>query len=100
MTMCRSIALGLSKEKIYVNCFCPGLTLTPVTKSFLEDLPPTKVSPMENHLKAVEKFLDTDIFGATIESDSGGLYDRKRPEPWSPEHQSWVYVQEETEIGH
>lgn len=99
MTMCRSIALGLSKEKIYVNCLSPGLTLTPVTKSFLMDLPPTKVSPMENHLKAVEEFLDTNIFGATIESDSGGLYNRKRPEPWSPEHQSWVYVQEESEIG-
>ncbi|KPI34541.1 Diacetyl [(S)-acetoin forming] [Cyphellophora attinorum] len=97
-TMCRSIALDMSKEKIYVNSFCPGLTLTPVTRTFLEDLPPTKVSPMENHMKAVEQFLSTDVFGKIIESDAGGLYNRERPEPWSPEHQSWVYVQEGVEV--
>lgn len=93
--MCRSIAPTLSNENILVNSLCPGLTLTTTTKPVLEFFPKSLLTPMENHVKVFEQFLDTDLWGATIESDVAGSYNRKRPEPWAPENQGWVYTQED-----
>lgn len=45
---------------------------------------------MENHLKVVDHLLNTNTWGATLESDAGGMFDREAPTPWSPEHQGWL----------
>lgn len=45
---------------------------------------------MANHIEAIETFLDTDIHGAAIESDAGGIFNRQQPEFWSPQHQAWL----------
>ncbi|KAL4810666.1 hypothetical protein BDV18DRAFT_127759 [Aspergillus unguis] len=86
----RSIAKSCAKEKIFVNCLCPGLTDTGITNVAINQFPKNIIAPMANHIRAVETFLDTDISGAIMESDAGGLYNRDKPEYWSPEHQGWM----------
>lgn len=44
---------------------------------------------MANHMACFEHFLDTDISGAAMEVDAGGMYNRLRPDFHSP-HQHWM----------
>ncbi|KAK5044478.1 hypothetical protein LTR84_010759 [Exophiala bonariae] len=90
INMMRSIAKSCAKEQIYVNCICPGLTDTGLTHNAMDQFPKNIVAPMENHIRTIETFLDTDIYGAAMESDAGGLFNRQKPDYWSPEHQAWL----------
>ncbi|KAI1856384.1 hypothetical protein JX265_011631 [Neoarthrinium moseri] len=94
----RSMAPKLAQEKIYLNTFAPGLTISAITAVGESVYPKHIITPMENHMKAIGEFIDKDIFGYVYEVDAGGLHHRKDPEYLSPEHQTWLGAPETQEM--
>lgn len=88
----------LAEEKIFINTFCPGLTISGITKVGTSIYPEKIITPMENHMKAWTEFIEKDIHGYVYEVDAGGLYNRTAPEYWSPEYQSWLGSPETQEM--
>lgn len=92
------MAPRLADEKIYINTFCPGLTISGITEVGAPVYPKHIITPMENHMRAWTEFIDNNIHGYVYEVDAAGLYNRTAPEYWSPEHQSWLGAPETQEM--
>ena len=92
------MAVGLAKEKIYLNTLCPGLTLSGLTEIGKSVYPDHILTPMANHIQAWTEFIDTNIYNYVYEVDGAGLYNRPIPEYWNPEHQSWLDSAETQEM--
>lgn len=97
MGLVRSMADKLQEEDIFLNALCPSLTDSGITNPLIHLFPKGIVTPMAHHVEAYNRFLDSNMFGAIMESSADGLYIRKAPEYWA-EGQKWMDSDETKQI--